>query len=309
MTDSINYYADKALLLDAQLPQSLIAKGLFYMNNYEYEKAVPYFEKTLEYHPNNDLVLIFLMDLYVNHIPDSEKYLEYALKGTRLDISSYDSATASYSYLHISNAFIQSGFIDEAEKYIIKSLAYLPENLYSQYVMAYIQYAKNRDLQQIQNSLTETLKKDSTRIDILQEVGKICYYQRDYESAYRYYKKFLDIRQAYNLNVYRTEDSKIAVVMAETGRKEEAEKLLNDFYDFAQYDQTIYKEINLALYYSYLGEVEKAMEHLELFSQQENYHYWTTIFVPIDPLIDNIKSEPAYNSLFEIINSRFLGKS
>ena len=304
-TDSINYFADKAILLDAQLPQSLIAKGLFYMNNYEFEKAVPYFEKTLEYHPNNDLVLIFLIDLYVNHIPDSEKYLEYALRGIQLDISSYDSTTASYSYMHISNAFIQSGFVDEAEKYIEKSLEYLPDNLYSQYIKAYIIYVKNRDLQQIRISLTEILKKDSTRIDILQEVGKICYYQRDYESAYYYYKKFMDIRKAYDLDVYHVEDAKIAVVMAETGRKEEADELMDGFKELAENDQTIYKNINLAIYYSYSGEKEKAIEHLKLFSQQENYHYWTIVFIPIDPLVDNIKNLPEFQELFEIVNSHF----
>ncbi|MFC2132422.1 helix-turn-helix domain-containing protein, partial [Bacteroidota bacterium] len=157
----INNYADKALLLDSQLPQSLIAKALFYITNREYQLAVSYLEKALEYNPNNDLVFAFLVDLYVNHLPDTEKYLEYAIKGIRLDIAAYDSITASIIYLHISNSFVQSGFINEAEMYINKSLEYSPENLYSEYVKAYILYAKDRDLEKIKNRLIETLKKDS----------------------------------------------------------------------------------------------------------------------------------------------------
>ncbi len=149
--DSINYYADKALLYDAQLPQSLVAKALFYMSNAEYQLAVSYFEKALEYNPNYDLVFIFLIDLYVNHIPDTEKYLEYALRGMQIDISNHDSVITSYNYLHISNSFIQSGFVNEAEKYINKSLEYYPENLYSEYVKAFILYAENQNLQQIKN--------------------------------------------------------------------------------------------------------------------------------------------------------------
>ena len=62
-----------------------------------------------------------------------EKYLEYALKGISLDIAANDSTTASHIYLHISNAFIKSGFVDEAEKYINKSIEYDPGNLYSEF--------------------------------------------------------------------------------------------------------------------------------------------------------------------------------
>lgn len=203
-SDSINYYADKALLFDAQLPQSLIAKALFYTNVGQYELAVTYLEKALEYSPNYDLAFVFLVDLYVNYIPDTKKYLEYALKGIQLNIAAYDSATVSIVYLHISNAFVQSGFIDEAEMYINKSLEHKPDNLYSEYVKAYILYAKNRNLQQLKYDLVEALKKDTNRIDIMQEVAKICYYMGDYKSAYFYYKKFIDIREALDLNIYNS---------------------------------------------------------------------------------------------------------
>ena len=55
-----------------------------------------------------------------------EKYIEYALKGEELDIASNDSATASFINLHLCNAFIQSGFVEEAEKYMENSFAYNP---------------------------------------------------------------------------------------------------------------------------------------------------------------------------------------
>jgi TolB-like protein len=122
----INNNADKALLFDSQLAQSLIAKAMFYINNKDYEQAVPYLEKALEYNPNSALVINILSDFYTSYIPNTEKYLVYALKGIRLDIAANDSITTSYIYLHVSNAFIQSGFLNEAEKYINKSLEYNP---------------------------------------------------------------------------------------------------------------------------------------------------------------------------------------
>jgi len=129
-SEQINSYADKALLLDPHLPQSLIAKAVFYMNNAEYELALPYLEKALEYNPNSALVINILSDFYTSYIPNPGKYLEYAIKGIGLDIAAHDSTTASYIYLHLSNALIQTGFLGEAENYIYKSLEYDPGNLF-----------------------------------------------------------------------------------------------------------------------------------------------------------------------------------
>lgn len=303
--DKINNYADKALLFDSQLPQSLIAKALFYINSEEYEQAVFYLEKALEYNPNSAMVINILSDFYTKYIPDTKRYLEYALKGIGLDIAAHDSIAASIIYLHLSNAFIQSGFVDEAERYINKSLEYWPEGLFSEYVKAYILYAKNRDLAQTKELLIKALNKDSTRLDIMQEVAKICYYMRDYESAYNYYKKYLEIREAQNLSIYKSENAKIAVVLSKMGLTEKSKKYFNDFLDYANNDRSIYKHLSLAVYYSYMGDNESALKHLALFSQQDNYHYWVIIFLKIDPLIDNIKDLPEFEKIIAEIETKF----
>ena len=304
-SDQINNYADKALLFDSKLPQSLIAKALFYINNAEYEMAVSYLEKALEYNPNSALVINILSDFYTSYIPDTEKYLEYALLGIRLDIAANDSATASFIYLHVSNALIQSGFINEAEMFINKSLEYNPENLFSEYVKAFILFARNKDLQQTKELLIEALNKDSTRLDIMQEVGKICYYLRDYKSAYHYYKRFIESKEAQSLDIYRGENAKIGVVLSKMGLKEESEKYFKEYKDYAESDKSIYKHLSLGAYYSYMGDTINAIEHLELFSQQTNYHYWIILFLKIDPLIDNIKDLPEFNKILTDLEIKF----
>jgi len=304
-SEQINNYADKALLLDPQLPQSLIAKALFYMNNAEYEMALPYLEKALVYNPNSALVINILSDFYTSYIPDPGKYLEYAIKGIGLDIAAHDSTTASYIYMHLSNAFIQSGFINEAEKYISKSLEYDPENLYSALVKAYVLFAKNGNLQQTKERLIETFQKDSTRLDIMQEVGKIYYYMRDYAGAYQYYQRFNEIRIAQNLDIFQYENDKIGVVLSEIGLAEEAEKYLRVYQIYAENDESVYKDLNLAMLYSYRGETEKALDHLMIFSEQDNYDYWVLIFVEIDPLVDNIKNLPEFKKILRNIENKF----
>jgi len=304
-SDSINYYADKALFYNPQLPQSLIAKALFYMENGEYTLAVPYFEKALEFNPNYDLVFVFLLDLYANKLPDTEKYLEYALRGIKIDVSAYDSTIASYNYLHISNAFIQSGFVEEAEKYINKSLAYYPQNLFAQYVKAYILFAENKDLEQLRNRLKLALEKDTNRYDIMIEIGKICYFLRDFDCAYNYFEKFRSIRQAFNLDVYEGENAKIAYVLEQKGFKDDSDNLFKNYLEYAENDQTIYKHLSLAAYYSYQNEKQRAIEELDKFAENGSFHYWTVIFLEMDPLMDNIKDLPKFKKISRQIEKKF----
>ncbi|MDX8339117.1 helix-turn-helix domain-containing protein [Draconibacterium sp. IB214405] len=304
--DSINYYADQALFFDAKLPQSLTAKALFYIEHNEYELALPYLEKALEISPNSDVVLIFLVEIYVNYLPNTEKYLEYALKGLEIkNVAAYDSAAKSISYLHLSNAFIQSGFINEAEKYINISLSYQPENLYSQYVKAFIQYAKNQDMNELNKALLAIFEKDKTRLDVLQEVAKSYYYLRDFETAAIYYKAFVDVREQYNLNINQSENGKIAVTFDITGQKELSEKYFDQYRLYAENDPSIYSNISLAFYYSYQGDTDKAIEYLEAFSLEDNFTYWTILFTPIEPLTDNLREHPQYKKVFHEIENKF----
>jgi class 3 adenylate cyclase/TolB-like protein len=304
-TEQINYFADQAMLNDSELPQSLIAKGLYYMSTKEYDMSVSFFEKALEFNPNYDLVFIFLVDLYVNYIPNTEKYLEYALKGLEIDALAYDSSAMSISYLHISNAFVQSGFVEEAVKYIDVSIAYDPNNLYSKYTKAYILFARNRDLKQTLDLLLDALKKDTTRIDIMQEVGKIYYYMRDYKNAYKYYKQFIDIKEVLKLSIYQSENAKIALVWREMGLTDQANKFISQYREYAENDQSVYQQMSLSIYHAYNGNTDKALEHLELFSKQENYFYWTLLFTPIDPLVDSIKETSEFKKIMKDIENNF----
>ena len=304
-TEEINTYADKALLFDSQLPQSLVAKALYYMANEEYQLAIPHLEKALEYNPNSVMVINILSDFYTSYSPNSGKYLEYALKGIQLDIASYDSVTASFSYLHLSNAFIQSGFIDEAEIYANKSLAYDPDNLFSEQVKAYILYARSRDLEQTKEHLLKTFRKDTTRLDVMQEVAKIYYFMRDYSNAFTYYQVFLETKKALNLDIYGGEDAKIGVVLSKLGKEAESEKYFENFKEFAENDESIYHHISLAVYYSYQGDTKNAMEQLRLFSLEDNYPYWISLFLEIDPLVDNIKELPEFQKIVNDLDTKF----
>jgi TolB-like protein/AraC-like DNA-binding protein/Tfp pilus assembly protein PilF len=303
-TAEINSYADKALLFDSKLANSLVAKALFYMHKKEYDLAIPYLEKALEYNPNSVLVINFLSDVYNNYIPNTGRYLEYALKGVKLDIGAHDSISESYNYLHLSNALIQTGFVDEALLNINKSLAYNPENPYSGYVKVYILFARSKDIKQTKELLIKEMNKDTTRVDVMQEVAKVCYMMRDYKSAYQYYKKFIALRESQQLDIFKHEDLKIAIALSKLGMKEKAEEYARSYKQYADQDRSIYKNIHLAGFYSYQGNTDKAIEHLKLFSKEDNFQYWILLLAH-DPVADPIKDHPEFKKVMQDIEKKF----
>lgn len=304
-TEELKNYADKAMLLDPDLGESLIANALYFMHMEDYEQAISSFEKVLVYYPGVAWVHNFLSNIYATISPNTEKYLEHALQGIQSAVVGVDSTTASYTYLHLSNALAQSGFIDEAESFIQKSLVYNPENLYSQYVYTYLKLAKNFDLEGAKLELVEILQKDTNRIDIIQEVAKVCYTLEAYEESWAYYERLVNIKTTLQLDIYQSEYIKIGFVLEQLGRKEEARAYYDGFLEYAEQDQSIYKELSLAAYYATIGDIDEAMDYLKAFSEKDNYQYWFVLFLEKDPIIRQMEGHPDYKGTLKKINDKF----
>ncbi len=304
-TEVINNYADKALLYDPKSAESLIAKAMYYMQTEEYRLALPHLEKALEYNPNSSAVVQILADYYARIIPDTGKYLEYALKGIQIDVTSNDSTTRSYTYLHLSNALIQAGFVGESLEYIDKSLDYNPENPFAPYLKAYILYARDRDIEKTTRLLTQEWRRDTTRLDILQEVGKMHYFQEEYDSAFYYYDKFISARQRGGLAIFPQEDIKIGEVYEKMGLEEKAKDLFKSYDAYCEKDQSIYRSASLAVKYAREKKYDKAIEQLEVFSTQDHYQYWILLFLEMDPLMKPLKRHPEFEEVMQKIEDRF----
>ncbi|MEA3437301.1 MAG: helix-turn-helix domain-containing protein [Thermodesulfobacteriota bacterium] len=303
-TEKINNYADKALLYDSKSAESLIAKAFFYIQIREYQLALPHLEKALEYNPNSSFAVQMLADFYFRLVPNSDKYLEYALKGIQLDVTATDSVTQSYIYIQLSNALMSSGFVDEAYNYINMSLDYHPENYYAPHIRAFILFARDGNNTRTRNLLIKEWEKDTNRMDILQDIAKLYYVQENYDSAYFYFKKFVDARKNSDLDFFLQENAKIALVYKRMGLSAEAENLFSDFAEYCEEDQSIYKSYNLAVKYAYEGKTDQAIEQLKAFSQEENYQYWF-LLLEDEPLLKPLKSHPEFESIMQKIKDRF----
>ena len=304
-TAIINENADKALLYDSKSDISLIAKALYYIHNNEYRLALPHLEKALDYNPNSSSVINMLSDLYARAIPNTAKSLKYALKGIQLDIAANDSIGKSYIYLNLSNAFIQNGFQVEALKYINLSLDYNPKNYYAPYLKIFIQYAQHQNIQKTTKLLVEEWKKDTTRLDIMQEVAKFHYFQEEYDSAYYYYKKYVTLKEKNGLDIYPQEDLKIGIVFEKMGLTQQAANFYSAYAKYCEHDESIYQPASLASKYANEGKFNQAIEQLKIFASKNNYQYWILLFLEKDPLMKPLKNYPEFNAIVQKIKNRF----
>lgn len=303
-TERINNYADKALLYDAKSAESLTAKAFYYLHTEQYRLALPHLEKALEYNPNSALAIQMLADYHFRFVPNTAKYLEYALRGIQLDAAANDSITRSYVYLQLSNALIQTGFIDEALDYVNKALDYNPDNYYAPHLKAFILYARDGNLERTNKLLLREWNKDTTRLDILQDVAKVFYLQENYDSAYFYFKKFVTAREKNGLDIYPFEDAKIGLVYQKVGRVKEAADFYDAFSAYCEKDHSIYKTANLATKYVLEGKEDQAIEQLQLFTKEDNFQYWF-LLIEQDPLFKPLKSHPEFAVVMQKIKDRF----
>lgn len=304
-TERLGIYADKALLLDPTLGESYMAKGLYYIMQKQYNEALPFLEKALEYNPNSTAILGQLADFYSNRLPNTGKYLEYALKGLQRDVNSGDSVSISYFHLRLANALIQSGFVDESLKYLDKSLGYFPNNAFARYLRAFVLYAKDGDLRKTRALLVAEFNKDTTRFDILQDIGKVSYYLADYDSAYQCYKRFNKYRETHKLDVYQHENMLIGKIYERMGEKEKAKQFYASYRQYLDNDETAYRNLGLAFVYCWEGNTAKALEHLRLFAKEDNIQYWVILFLDKGPDMTDIERSPEFKKLTREVEKKF----
>ena len=304
-TEELGINADKAILHDPTLGESLTAKAMYYMHRREYMEALPYLEKGLEYNPNSTQILGLLADYYGTYMPNTGKYLEYALKGLRLDSGPGDSVSTSYFYLRLGNALIQAGFVRESIGYLNKSLEVNPGNLFTNYVLAFALHAEDRNLRQTRELLKVEFEKDTMRFDILQDLGKVSYYIRDYEEAARYYERFIRLRDILGLDVYVHEHMIIGLVFEKIGQQEKAKEYIESYRKFFESNKTVYRDLAMAMYNFHIGETKTGMDLFRRFSKEDNIQFWVIHFLPSDPILDDIKHLPEFKKIMAEVESRF----
>lgn len=303
--EDLRYHADQAMLYDASLGESYLAKAMFYLQNKAYPEALPFLEKGLEYSPNSYELMIQLADYYGTYMPNTSKYLHYALRAQRLNPTEKDQVKESYNYTRIGNALAQTGFADESIDYLKKAIELYPENAYASYILAFAQYAKSRDIKATLASLQKEFAKDSNRVDILKDIGKVQYYLRDFKAAANTFDAYEQLSQVQHLDAYDHESLLFAKTYQMVGRTADAKLYADKYSSFLERDKSAYNELGRAMYQSYLGNQSASLKHFEAFSKEDQLQYWLVLFLEDDILVDDLKATPAFKKSMSRIRKNF----
>ena len=170
---------------------------------------------------------------------------------------------------------------------------------------AFILYAEDQNIERTKELLIKEWSKDTTRLDILQDVAKIFYLQEDYDSAFHYYKKLVEARDRNSLDIYAHENIKVGVVYEKLGLNDRAAEFFQSFGEYCERDESIYQSASMAVKYAHEGETDQAIEQLKVFAEQGNYQYWIVLFLEMDPLIKSLKNHPEFDETIQKIKDRF----
>lgn len=306
-TTDIDNCAEKALLYDSKSSESMIAKALSFAQKNQHDLSVPYLEKALEYDPNSGLVLHFLTEFYNIHVPHPAKYLEFAIRKVQVDKGT-DSATLSHDYFHLSNALVQTGFLDEALKYSNKSLALNPKHYFAGFVNDYIHFAIDRDAAKVQERLMARWKKDTLRFDILFEAGRASSMAGDHATAKSCFDKSLAMMKMFGMDIYKHEYLRVGMVYEKMGEKEKAKEYIRQFKDYCEKMNTMYKDLQFAAYYAHIGQKQKGIELFERFAkEQDNFLYWI-LLMSADQLDHDLQDCPEFEPAMKEIERKFWKK-
>ncbi|HEU5289648.1 MAG TPA: hypothetical protein VFU05_03330, partial [Cyclobacteriaceae bacterium] len=119
------------------------------------------------------------------------------------------------------------------------------------------------------------------------------------------YKRFNYLRDFYKLDIFRHENLNIGLVYRKAGDTKKANALIEDYHQYIEKDQTLYRDLGLSAYYHTIGEPEKALEHLKRFSKEDNVQYWIILFMRQDPLPGSMNSLPECKKVLDEIESKF----
>lgn len=303
-TAEIDELSEKAILYDPKSTESQLAKALSFAHQHRYDLAVSYLERALEYSPRSGIVLHFLAEFYSMHVPDPEKYLAYAVRKVETDHGA-DSTTRAFNYFHLTYALLQNGFYKESQEFMKKSLSLDPRGFFAVHVKAYVYTLEHSDWPQAKSILEDEYRRVPTRFDILANIGMVNFMQRDFPAASACYDSALNIMHRFQMDVLKQSYMYIGVAHRKVGNEAKARYYFDRFKQFADQDQTIYKDLYLATYELHAGDKQEALKLITRFADNNDYFISLSLLISEDPVMDDVRNERAFQDAVKKMNSNF----
>jgi TolB-like protein/Flp pilus assembly protein TadD len=304
LLDSILSLIEIALSYDKHSSDAFEILGSIYWAIGNFEKAIENLNKAIEYNPN-------YWEPYwdLGHMYSAMGRYELALinfyKATNLHRGKFLSETL----IGIGNAFRFSGFEKQAKEYF--TYAFELERDTSVYL--YTQYSAGIFTEKFEESIIDfedAYAKDSTDSSILMWLGIYYMMIEQYDKSLKYYNKYLETINSDNLDIHDLRQ--IGYVNWQMGNKDKAEYYLNESINKCEELKTIipntisfHIDLILARLYAFLGDKNKAYDHLRSYNQLIGMSKWEVSIMHNDPMFNSIRDEPEFQQIVRDVESKY----
>ena len=153
--------------------------------------------------------------------------------------------------------------------------------------------------------VAEAFKLDTTRLDVLQELGKLSYFMGDSLASYEYYHRFATAKNVLGLDIFPNEDLLVGLAYDKMGYDSIANHYYETFRGFAEKDSSKYQGLFRASYHALMDDKEAAIAELKNFSNEDHVQYWFVRFMETDPIIMKVSDHPDYQAISKKIHDNF----
>jgi len=303
-TQKILYYSDKAILYDNENDKCLITKARTLMNQNEYELAVNYLEKAVEYNPNSAISYRLLSYLNATWgIANPEKYVEFALKAVKYNKLEEDPQIKSQDYSNLARALRSSGFYEEAIKSIDKAIRITPEENEFYVEKSEIIIDRERNYERAMSLLKGRLAKYPDDYSLNLFLFKNYYHTGEYKKAIDYFDHF---ESDPNSKLQYRILSRLVYIYRQLGQEKEAKKCLEDLKESIQISKNKYLDIDDKVrFYCLNNDLSNAMKQIHILKEQECYFSYTIRLLEDEPIYENIRRLPEFQKILSEMQTKF----
>jgi len=299
--DSVLMLANKAILLDDQLPDAYYIRGMYYSETGNIKQALADFDKTLNINSNYWLAYLGKGTLYIN-----EADYVMAIENLQKALSLHHGAGLSDIKRFISMTLFASGF-DELGKTNYLEAAKL-ETDSAKYFFGL--YSNESNAQKGFEFLKKGYEIDSTNEKILG--GLADYYSNidQFKESMKFYKNYLDrLKEGGILKI--NDSQRIGYVFSKIGLKDSAVYYFNKQIEYCNDAIKLGRPYgiflayhDLAGIYAFKGDRIKAYENLNILNQRRSIPDWLVGYLKTDPLFKNIRNEPEFQQIVRDIEAK-----
>ena len=300
--DSVLILADKATSLDPQLSEAHTVKGNFYKENSQIKQAMREYDHAIKLNPNDWLAYFGRGYSYLNYDFDLVKAIEDFHKAASLHRGPF----LPDILRGLGRAYWQAGFPEKTRFYANQALLLNGDSIRYYFIIDWVEkYSSNG----FAKSLESIYVMDTTRNEILLQVGNQYGMEGKFEESLMYLKKYFERLEV--LGSYSVENmQRLGYAYWGNGFYAEADYYFDTM--IAYYMDLIHvgrklltTNYDLAGIYAFRGEKEKAYENLRIFNQLERIPYWWISLLSNDPLFDSIREEREFQQIVRDVEAKY----